>query len=115
MLGSRTAMAAGQPELRVATAPVYGLKQGSRYVLLNSRMLLDAPGEYYIDGEAAVLYFIPPALDPSQLEVAQRVGLPAGAFSRRRDCHSAPSPLPLVGVSIWIQRGCHQNDSLADG
>ena len=24
-------------------------------------------------------------------------------------------PLPLVGVVIWINRGCHQNDSLADG
>ena len=25
------------------------------------------------------------------------------------------SPLPLLGVSIAIKRGCHQNDSLADG
>ena len=24
-------------------------------------------------------------------------------------------PLPLVGGSIWMERGCHQNDSLADG
>ena len=24
-------------------------------------------------------------------------------------------PLPLVGLSIWIKGGCHQNDSLADG
>ena len=24
-------------------------------------------------------------------------------------------PLPLVGVSIWTERGCQQNDSLADG
>ena len=23
-------------------------------------------------------------------------------------------PVPLVGVSIWINRGCRQNDSLAD-
>ena len=25
------------------------------------------------------------------------------------------SPLPLVGVSIVMERGCQQNDSLADG
>ena len=25
------------------------------------------------------------------------------------------APLPLVGVSIGMKRGCHQNDSLADG
>ena len=24
-------------------------------------------------------------------------------------------PLPLVGVSIWMERGCQSNDSLADG
>ena len=24
-------------------------------------------------------------------------------------------PLPLVGVSIWMKRGCQQNNSLADG
>ena len=41
--------------------------------------------------------------------------LPAPA-SRRRDCHSAaPHPLPLLGVSIGMERGCQQNDSLADG
>ena len=33
--------------------------------------------------------------------------------SRRRDCHSAAPPLPLVGVSIWMESGCHFNDSLA--
>ena len=38
-----------------------------------------------------------------------------GKASRRQDCHSADPPLPLVGVSIWIKRRCHQNDSLADG
>ena len=37
---------------------------------------------------------------------------------RRRDsCHSAaPHPLPTVGVSIAMERGCQQNDrTLADG
>ena len=28
---------------------------------------------------------------------------------------AAHPPLPLVGVSIWMGRGCQQNDSLADG
>ena len=40
----------------------------------------------------------------------------AGMASRRRDCHfTSPAPLRLVGLSIWMKRGCHQNDSLADG
>ena len=38
-----------------------------------------------------------------------------GYISRRRDCHSAAPPPPLVGVSIWMERGCQSNDSLADG
>ena len=37
-----------------------------------------------------------------------------GLASRRRDCHSAAPPSTL-GASIGIRKGCHQNDSLADG
>ena len=41
---------------------------------------------------------------------------PARLAGRRRDCHSAAPPLPLVGVSIGMERVCQQNDrSLADG
>ena len=36
-------------------------------------------------------------------------------ISRRRDCHSAAPPLLSVGVSIGMERGCQQNDNLADG
>ena len=36
--------------------------------------------------------------------------------SRRREfCHLLHLPLRFVGVSIRMERGCHQNDSLADG
>ena len=38
-----------------------------------------------------------------------------GGRSRRRDCYSAAPPLHLVGVSIGMERGCQQNDSLANG
>ena len=38
-----------------------------------------------------------------------------GGNSRRRDCHLMAPPVSLVGVSIGINRGCHQNDSLAGG
>ena len=33
----------------------------------------------------------------------------------RRDCHCAAPPLTSVGISIGMERGCQQNDSLADG
>ena len=47
---------------------------------------------------------------------AQRTGRrPRPEISRRRDCYSAAPPLPLVGVSIWVWRGCQQNGSLIDG
>ena len=40
----------------------------------------------------------------------------AGRLSRWRDCHlMALPPSPSAGVSTGINRGCHQNDSLADG
>ena len=39
----------------------------------------------------------------------------SGSGSCRRDCHSAAPPLPLVGVSIWMERDRPQNDSLANG
>jgi hypothetical protein len=36
-------------------------------MFLNSKSLLDAPGEYFIDGKAAKLFFIPPTgADPSK-------------------------------------------------
>ena len=41
--------------------------------------------------------------------------LTVGWDSHQRDCHSAAPPLPSVGVSIGMERGCHQNYSLADG
>ena len=39
-----------------------------------------------------------------------------GGTSRRRDCHSAARPpLPVVGVSIVMERERQQNDSLVNG
>ena len=47
-------------------------------------------------------------------------GAPLGAIdcgtnSHRRDCHLITPPLTLLGVSIGINRGCHEHDSLAVG
>ena len=38
-----------------------------------------------------------------------------GTTSRRRDCHSAAPPSTFRGAPIQMERGCQQNDSLADG
>ena len=39
----------------------YGLRKGNRWHVLNVLAELDAPGEYYVDRQAGVLYFWPPA------------------------------------------------------
>ena len=40
--------------------PPYGLQEGSRYMMVNSLSLLDAPSEYFISSAGDALYFIPP-------------------------------------------------------
>ncbi len=48
----------------IATAPphgVYGYKAGGRFYVLNVLEELDAPGEWYVDRKAGMLYFWPPA------------------------------------------------------
>ena len=62
--------------------------------------------DYYSSGALVNIY------PDGTVEVA------SGGASRRRNCHSAapPPPLPVVGVSTWMERGRQQNDrTLADG
>jgi parallel beta-helix repeat protein len=47
----------------LAAAPHYGLQAGSRYIVLNSLSITDAPGEFFIDVHSGILYFIPPPQD----------------------------------------------------
>jgi hypothetical protein len=55
-----TAQQGQQPVIDIDAAPPYPLHKGSRYLLLNSKALLDAAGEYWIDAESDELFFIPP-------------------------------------------------------
>ena len=65
-------------------------------------------------GSHKAFFSMPPNV--KSLEANARFGPETGGTSRRGDCHSAAPPLPLVGVSIWMKRGCQQNDrTLADG
>ncbi len=54
-----------QHRIELAAPSVYGIEQRNpsprRYYALNLLEELDSPGEYFIDGTAAVLYFWPPA------------------------------------------------------
>ena len=47
-------------QITVGTS-LYGFKPGRRFYFLNALIELDSPGEYYIDRDAGVLYFWPPA------------------------------------------------------
>ena len=52
--------------MHIDAAPHYGLRPGSRYILLNARVLLDAAEEYFIDAQSGMLFFIAPAgIDPA--------------------------------------------------
>ena len=51
--------------------PNYGLREGSRYVVLNDLSLVDAPGEYFVDVETGWLYFIPPVTAQGGMAWAQ--------------------------------------------
>lgn len=87
--------------VKLREAPAYGLKSGSRYVLLNSRSMLDAPGEYYIDSEEAVLFFIPP--------VGGNPSVPspdagAGAYlSQRQHVHSLDGSSHVTLLSLRLE------------
>ena len=98
--------------VQLATVPHYGLRAGSRYLFLNSKSLLDAPAEYFIDGSGSTskLFFIPPVgADPSKPATT----LEAGAFLSQRQyahtingtSHVTVSGLRLehgVGSALWV-------------
>ena len=57
-----------------ATAPQYPWVNGCRFYALNALRLVDAPGEYYVDGRSGELWFYPPGGVP-----ADGAPLPAAA------------------------------------
>ena len=58
-------------------------------------------------------YNCPPG--PWQVCCVDDTSLCRGDNSHWRDCHLMAPLVPVLGVSIGINRGCRQNDSLADG
>jgi hypothetical protein len=116
----------GTAVLKLGGSPQFGLKKGSRYVLLNSMALLDAPGEYFIStpasvaaargggggggagggAEVATLYFIPPVGAPDPPTVPS--GDADGAFlSQAAAAHTIVngSDLTLHSLSLGFAMG----------
>ena len=84
------------------------LDSGTASVEIGGESILDySPGDFF--GELGLLS----AAKNTRSATVRATS--AARISRRRGCHLMAPPLPLVGVSIWINRGCHENDSLADG
>ena len=74
------------------------------------------PTELSCAGRTLPAFAVPDPVLSTRVAVTDRKTIAQGAISRQRDCHSAASPPPpSVGFSIGIERGCQQNDSLADG
>jgi hypothetical protein len=55
-------------EIRTAHGTIYGYKEGQPFLVFNLLEELDAPGEWYLDRAAGLLYFYPPS-DPSRAVV----------------------------------------------
>lgn len=55
-------------EVNSSTAPVYGFEAPARFLATNLLSELDAENEYYVDVDAARLYFMPPGGDPTKAE-----------------------------------------------
>ncbi|MDX9972368.1 MAG: right-handed parallel beta-helix repeat-containing protein [FCB group bacterium] len=55
-------------QIRTAQVSTYGLKEGQPYYAFNLLEEIDAPGEWYLDREKALLYFYPPS-DPAAATV----------------------------------------------
>jgi parallel beta-helix repeat protein len=97
-------------QVDLAAAPHYGLRAGSRYLFLNSKSLLDTPGEYFIERATSKLFFIAPVgADPSKPPISAE----AGAFLSHRQyahtingtSHVTISGLRLehgVGSALWV-------------
>ncbi len=76
---------------------VYGYRKGARYYALNLLSEIDAPGEWYLDREAGVLYFWPPA----QMEGAQAFVSMLGTLVSMKDVQH----VTFRGLTLEMCRG----------
>ena len=79
--------------VQLTSAPKYGLRAGSRYLLLNSLSLLDAPGEYVIERNGTLFLIPPDGSDP------RTAGSTQVFMSQRQHAHT------LNGTSHVVLRG----------
>ena len=110
---TREANGAAHVAVRADTPPVYGFVATARLFAANILAELDAPGEYYIDVNASVLYFMPPGGDPTAAPSYLTVSRYIVATSNVADRHgSGDAPLLTAGD---IASGAHVKETSAAG
>ena len=101
-----------------ATAPQYPWVSGCRFYALNALRLVDAPGEYYVDGRSGELWFYPPGGVGRRRAAARRGGRHRAAnraVARRRQLRRLPTSTLATRRGVIVATGSRRDPRQPDG